>query len=153
MKTTICIFSYLLFFHWVSYGQNKTNISDTIKPIAVTELSINRSPELLWQKFADSINSYNKTGIFPGFLNDICLDWNAGYWPGFHSPNAVRWKILSLVKDKKSLELLVENKPEVLKTKCDRKWTYKGYPGDLTPPMNDISTYDLVIRRLTVVQN
>ncbi len=133
----------------MSYGQSKTNISDTISQIVVSKLSINRSPELRWQAFADSINVYSMTGIFPVFLNDVCLDWNITYWPGFHSPTAVRWKILSLVKARKSLELLLKDRPNTLKSKCSLKWSGdNSYPGDLTPPLNNISTYELINRRL-----
>ena len=152
MKAATCIFSFLFALYSLTYGQN-TNSADTTQPIVVPNIGINRSPELRWQKLADSINSYSKTGIFPSFLNDICLDWNAGYWPGFHSPTAVRWKILSFVKVRKSLELLLKNEPETLKIKCSLKWNGdNSYPGDLTPPLNNISTYTLIQRRLKELQ-
>ena len=148
MKATACILSFLLVLYSLCYGQN-TNLLDTIQPIVVTKVGIDRSPELRWQEFADSINAFSKTGLFPTFLNDICLDWNVGYWPDFHSPTAVRWKILSLVKDRKSLELLLIDRPKTLKSKCSLKWNGgNSYPGDLTPPLNNISTYTLVQRRL-----
>ncbi len=153
MKTATCIFLFLFNFYGLSYGQEKTNLPDSLHQIVIPELIINRSRELRWQEFADSINSYSKTGIFPAFLNDVCLDWNGAYWPGFHSPTAVRWKILSLVKVRMSLELLLKNDATTLKNKCSLKWNGdNSYPGDLTPPLNDISTYELISRRLKELQ-
>ncbi len=133
----------------ISHAQNNTNNSDTAQQVVVTKPGINRSSEIRWQTFADSINSYKATRIYPTFLDDACLDWNAAYWTGLHSPTSVRWKILLLVKDFKSLELLLKYKPQTLKTKCSQKWNGgNSYPGDLTPPLNDTSTYDLIKLRL-----
>ena len=154
MKTPIYIFLFLYIFSYPVYGQNKINIKDTIQQIVVTEVGINRSREYLWQKFADSIDSYSKTRIFPAFLNDVCLDWRVKYWPGFHASTAVRWKVISLVKVRKSLELLLKDKPEMLKSKCSLKWDGdNSYPGDLTPPLNNISTYELINQRLKNYNN
>ena len=143
MKITVYFIILNVILSYQSIGQDDSHTS-----IVDTKLEIHRGAKYQLQTFADSINTYSKTRIFPSFLNDVCLDWNGAYWPGFHSPTAVRWEILSLVKNPKSLELLVKNKTEAMRRKCDRKWTYKGYPGDLTPPMNNISTYSLIIRRL-----
>jgi len=149
MKTAICTFAFIYIFHWGSYGQNKNYLSDSNQQIAVTQFGINRTRETQWQEFADSINSYYKTGIFPVFLNDICLDWRTEYWQGFHSPTAVRWKILLLVKSRKSLELLLKDGSKTLKNKCSLRWNGdKSYPGNLTPPLNKISTYELISRRM-----
>ncbi len=142
MKCLILIFTILFSFQFRGSGQVDTSF------VLVGKIGIKRGAAYHWQDIADSINSYSKTKIFPDFLKDECIDWNVSFWEGFHSPVSVRWKVLSLVTEKRSLELLLQKRPEVLKRKCNLKRTYQAYPGDLTPPLINISMYELIIRRL-----
>lgn len=135
-----------------TFGQKSVPRFDTsVKYVPSVDIdSKSNFPESCWQELADSISAFSKTGIVPAFLLDPCFDWEGHTycWPNFHAPTSVRWKALSLVKQRQSLVQLIKNHSRVLKAKCSKVWTAKGYPGDLTPPMNEYSTYALILCRL-----
>jgi hypothetical protein len=103
-----------------------------------------------WQLFADSINAFARNGITPIFLLDPCFDWTRSSRcdPTLHSKTSVRWEAISRVITQKPLHRLLKEMPAMIKVKCNRRWEGPAYPGDLTPDLNQYSTYELIVKRL-----
>ena len=94
--------------------------------------------------FADSIDGCNG-GELPHFLFEICLDWNASYWPDMHTATSVRWMILEKVNSKAALKLILKSNNPQLKLRCEHT-ADTMYPF-LAVPMIKKSFYQLIRKR------
>jgi hypothetical protein len=139
MKITI-----LLFF-LIANSSFAQSVHDTALLRTVgTTINLDSVRRSEFQLYIDSLNQY-KGGHFPKFVFNKCFDLQGFFWPSFHSPVSLRWKVLSGVNSKSVLVALLKSKDKRLKEKC-----YYGstpYP-NLHIPMLDQSFYELISKRL-----
>lgn len=137
-------FSSIILHMQIACAQTRTDsirkvVKSLSKGINATQL---RNEEI--SAFAGSINKYTG-GRLPNFLFDICLDWQAAYWPDLHAATSVRWMILEKVNNKISLKLILKTRYKRLKLHCNHV-SDNFYPY-LAIPMIKKSFYKLIRKR------
>ena len=143
MKICVVII-FFSFFSAVSFCQ-----TDRVNSAVVSPIRIDRRVEIKWAQLADSIVLIKETCQVPKFLLNECLDMKPSLWKDSHSPTSVRWEILKLVSDTSALKFLLAQKQMELTKSCESSEKQnREYPWDIISPLNNISTLELVQRRL-----
>jgi len=97
------------------------------------------------EPFIDSINNAVDEPNLPKFLSDKQFDYkHRGIWVSPHNPISVRTQIINRVNNCKALLIIAKSGNDDYKRKPEIK-------DNLIPPFSDLSFYDLVSRRISIL--
>lgn len=146
MDRFLCILLLLLFFS--CKGQNNKSekkIMDTTYTLSKQKIMQDENKtflELYIAEYVDSINNSSKEIELPQFLCDPQFDYKkSGIWESPHNPISVRGEIINRVSNCKSLQLIINSKNEGFRTK-------PHIEDNLTPPLIELSFFDLAFKRI-----